>query len=350
MEDFVPGIEFNRGFYAEVVGPIMSAWPHSAACLGWGSHVLGYDTERSTDHGWGPRVEVFVGPGDVSAARAAVEAGLPETFASRPVRYGWDAWPERHHVYVSTLGSWLVAQLGCDPQLGMSTLDWLVTPQQKLLEVVRGAVYHDGLGALEPLRAGLAYFPDHVWRWMVACQWRRIEQEEAFVGRAAEVGDELGSQLVAARLVRELMRLHFLYARRYWPYSKWLGTAYVELPGSAALLAPLRAAIAARSYEERERALVAVYEALMAMHNESGLTPPIDATVRAYYGRPFLVAFAERIVEACRGAIDDEWLSTLPLVGSIDQFADSTDVLSIPPLARRLRAVYEQGDGTGTGT
>jgi len=42
---------------------------------------------------------------------------------------------------------------------------------------------------------------------VLACQWRRISQEEPFVGRCDEVVDELGSAVVAARLVRDLMRL-----------------------------------------------------------------------------------------------------------------------------------------------
>ena len=34
-------------------------------------------------------------------------------------------------------------------------------------------------------------------------------------------------------------------------------------------------------------------------------------------------------------------LRRLPLIGSIDQFVDSTDVLSDPMLSRRLAVIYE---------
>jgi hypothetical protein len=47
-------------------------------------------------------------------------------------------------------------------------------------------------------------------------------------GRCAEVGDELGSRVVAARLVREVMHLAFLLEQQYLPYSKWLGTAFAR--------------------------------------------------------------------------------------------------------------------------
>jgi hypothetical protein len=227
---FVPAIELNRGFYADVVAPIMTPWRHSAALIGWGSQVLGYDTERSTDHGWGPRLTILVDGDDVDAARVAIDASLPRTYAGWPVAYGWDATPVQHHVSVTTLEQWTTAQLGFAAHRDVTASDWLSTPQQLLLEVVRGAVYHDGLGTLTPLRAQLAYFPDEVWRWMLACQWQRVGQEEAFIGRTVEVGDEMGSRILAARMARNLMQLWFLYTRTYWPYTKWFGLAFKRLP------------------------------------------------------------------------------------------------------------------------
>ncbi|WP_202870597.1 DUF4037 domain-containing protein [Kribbella sp. VKM Ac-2571] len=86
-----------------------------------------------------------------------------------------------------------------------------------------------GFDASQRVRDALAWYPDQIWRWTLACQWSRIAQEEAFVQRTHEVGDELGSRVVAARLVRDLMRLAMLQARTYAPYSKWLGTAFARL-------------------------------------------------------------------------------------------------------------------------
>jgi hypothetical protein len=338
---FVPNLELNAGFYTDVVEPIVRPWPHSAGRLGWGSEILGFDTARSTDHGWGLRVAVFVAPDDIARAVRALDDGLPETYAGWPVRYGWDLYPVRHHVEVSSLADWLVFQIGCDATREMTTLDWLLAPQQYLLGVVRGAVYHDGLGMLADVRTRLQWYPDEVALWMLACQWQRVSQEEAFVGRTAEVGDELGSRLVATRLVRELMCVHFLLAREYWPYMKWFGSAYRALPGASALIPHFEAAIAATSYPERERSLVAAYELLARMHNDSGLTDPVDPTTRDFYSRPFKVLDAGRFVEACRARVTDQWLRSLPPVGSIDQFADATDVLSYADHARRLHGIYD---------
>ena len=59
---FLPGLELAELFYAEVVAPIvekaLAGVPYSAALIGWGSEVQGFDTQRSTDHAWGPRMQL----------------------------------------------------------------------------------------------------------------------------------------------------------------------------------------------------------------------------------------------------------------------------------------------------
>jgi hypothetical protein len=81
---FVPGQELARAFYEEVVAVALGDIRHSAALLGTGSDVLGFDTERSTDHGWGPRMHVFAERGDVERVRDAVDAALPDAFRGWP--------------------------------------------------------------------------------------------------------------------------------------------------------------------------------------------------------------------------------------------------------------------------
>lgn len=89
MGAFVPALELNRAFYEQAVAPLVQRWSHASARIGFGSEVLGFDDERSTDHGWGPQLQVFVSPVDVEPAQNAVDEGLPEAFCDWPVRYGW---------------------------------------------------------------------------------------------------------------------------------------------------------------------------------------------------------------------------------------------------------------------
>lgn len=323
-----------------MVAPLIGDVPHAAGLFGWGSDVLGYDTERSTDHGWGPRLSLFVEAG-ADELNARMDA-LPSQFRGWPVRYGWDAVEVRHHVSVSTIGDALEARLGFDPREHLTTRDWLLTPQQLLLELVSGTIFADPAGELGRVQSLVAWYPDDVWLWLIACQWVRISQEEAFVGRTAEVGDELGSRVVAARLTRELMRLWLLFHRRYAPYSKWLGTAFAEVDPDRRLTTPLERALTAGDHAERETGLAAAYEVVARRHNDLGFTDHVDPTTRPYHGRPYRVLHADRFVDACRARITNAELAGLPLVGSVDQFADSTDILSHRERPRRLGAVYDK--------
>ncbi|HWC83819.1 MAG TPA: DUF4037 domain-containing protein [Pseudonocardiaceae bacterium] len=352
---FVPGVQLSGLFYRDAVRPLLDrrfpGLAHTAVLLGPGSEVLGFDTARSTDHDWGPRLQLLLRVEDLAEHGAAIDdllaANLPATVAGysthfEPVsaagtRHLGPAFDRiRHGVVIAELGAWLTGQLGFDPRAGVTPLDWLSTPTQALAELTAGAVFHDGLGRLVPIRDRLAWYPDDVWRYVLACQWQRISQEEAFVGRCGETGDELGSAVVAARLVRELMRLDLLLHRVYPPYGKWLGAAVTRLPDAENLTPALSAALAATDWRTRERHLVDAYETVAARHNDTGLTEPVDPRTRPFHDRPFRVLHAERFAAALRDTIHDPRLRELPLTGAIDQFVDSTDALGHRGTTRRL--------------
>jgi len=149
------------------------------------------------------------------------------------------------------------------------------------------------------VREELRWYPDELWLWLLACGWRRLDQEEPFVGRAAEVGDELGSRVLAARLVCDVIRLSFLLERRYAPYSKWLGSAFRGLDAYPALVGALTAALSAGGYSQREAALTEAVEELARRHNALELTEGVDTRVRLFHGRPFRVLGSGRFVAAC---------------------------------------------------
>ncbi len=330
---FIPGLELSRRFFAEVVAPlIQSARPelaYSAALLGWGSDVQGFDTERSTDHAWGPRLQIFLSAQDHQAHAASLDAlfaaELPAEFRGYPVRFAFPhGTPERHWVHVHEAHGHFSAHLTADPTGGLSPAEWLMVPTQVLRELTGGEVFRDDTGLLHAYRRTLRWYPDEVWRYVLACQWTRLSDEEAFVGRCGEVGDELGSAVVAARQIRDLMRLCVLMGRVYPPYSKWLGTVFDALPCSSALGPILAEALAAREWKARQRHLSQAYEFVGALHNALGLTEPLDPSVRDYFARPFEVLGADRFAAALRATITDPTLRRLPAVGAIDQYVDST--------------------------
>ncbi len=79
------------------------------------------------------------------------------------------------------------------------------------------------------------------------------------------------------------------------------------------------------------------------MHNALNLTARLPMTVRPFWGRPFQVIGGERFAEALRGQISDpavQRIAARSLIGGIDQFSDSTDLVSDPSWRETLRGLY----------
>jgi hypothetical protein len=341
------GLALARAFYRAEVAPRLVGLPHGAALLGEGSEVLGLDDAVSADHDFGPRLQVFTGstvdPADVEAALV----DLPERFDGYPVAFGHTRDPRiRHRVEVVPVADWFRARLGVDPAAGMGLADWLLTPTQVLASLTGGEVFHDPAGEVAARRAALAWYPDDVWRYVLAAGWMRLAQEEPLHGRTGGRGDDLGSRLLAARLVRDLVRLAFLVRRRWAPYGKWLGTAFDRLPPVAGLRPDLDAALRSDDWREREAALVAAAARLGAATNALDLAGPVDAAPRRFHTRDIRISAAESFAAALVGAVTDPALRDLlarlgyrpggvpPLPGAIDQSVDSTEVLMRPDRCR----------------
>ena len=358
---FLPGLALGRRLFEQAIGPILAqSVPHltySAALIGHGSDVLGVDTARSMDHEWGPRCLLFLNEEDFQQHAAefgdVLRRELPVVIDGIPTNFeptdeagiarleAVETGPVDHRVSVTTVDRFIRDRLGWNSWRAPTVIDWLLASDERLLELTAGAVYHDALGQLGPMRRSLSYYPDQLWRYMLAAQWQRISQKEAFVGRTGEVGDELGSAMVAGMLVRDLMRLAFLLERVYAPYEKWFGSAFAELNAAADLTPSLTGALAARTWREREGHLGSAYEYLAQAHNALGITEPLSPELRPYHQRPYRVLHAERFAEAIQRTITGrEVLALPPYIGSIDQFVDSTDLLTHQERRIRLLSVY----------
>lgn len=208
---FIKGRDLCAGFYHDVVAPLVATQPHSAALFGEGSEVLGFDTERSTDHAWGPRLQLFVRTDSVDSTQQILTEHLPETYRGWPIRYfRWQAQRIEHHIEITTLYSWLESHFGFDPRKGMSDARWLAVPQQLMLEVTAGVVFRDEDSELARLQNCLSWYPKDVWLWLMASQWNLLADREHLVGRTAEVEDQIGERVITAQLVHDVMMLWFL--------------------------------------------------------------------------------------------------------------------------------------------
>lgn len=362
MPEFIPGLKLGELFYKEIIEPFLRenfpGLEYSAALLGSGSEILGYDTAQSTDHHWGPRLLLFLRQSEIDrykqAIRQLLSEKLPCEFYGYSTNFGEpdsggvqllekiENGPVNHRVEIVTIGDYFQNYLGVDPYKTLETADWLTLPEQKLLTVTSGQVYHDGLNELNSLRQKYAYYPHQIWLYLLSAQWDKLAQEEAFMARCGVVGDELGSQLVAARLAHNLMKLCFLMEKKYAPYTKWFGTAFSRLECSQKLAPVLQAALKADDWQERENYLVAAYETVAELHNKLGITTPLEAKVSNYHNRPYRVIHAERFSAAIFQTITDTAIKNLEFpAGAIDQFIDSTQVLAYPQRYTKIRSLFD---------
>ncbi|MGC4104787.1 MAG: DUF4037 domain-containing protein [Thermomicrobiales bacterium] len=334
------------------------ALPLAIGLLGEGSDVLGYDTARSTDHDWGPRCIVFV-PDEAREAMApwldqVLRDRLPRTFLGFPTGVGYHedgtthmasddgGVPFAHRVRITSPERALFDQIDIHSLSDLTPAVWVTTPQQRLLELTAGAIFVDDTGEITHIREALAWYPDDVWRLLLAGTWKAIAQLEPFVGRCGEVDDDLGSQVVAMRLIRDQMRLAFLLERRYAPYQKWFGTAFDRL-GIAPLLTPsMDRARYARDWREREAGIVTTSVALANRQNAAKLAGRVDPTPRPFWSRPFQVLDAERFTRALADVIVDPAVRSLPAdLGGLDTYIDSTDAIGSRGLHRAIQQWLE---------
>lgn len=240
-----------------------------------------------------------------------------------------DDGPIRHRVFVTTARRFVLRHLSFDLTTSLSAVDWLTFPSQNLLSITGGAVHHDGPGEVTAMRERFAYYPRDVWLYLLAAGWGRIGQEEPFVGRAGSIGDELGSAVIGSRLVRDVMSLGFLLERRYAPYAKWFSSAFRQLGCAHDLTPALWRVQQAATWREREAALGEAYAYLARKQNALGMMGAISESVSPFFRRPYRVIHGERIAKIILAAVRDSQVQRIaqgPLIGSVDQLSDSTDL------------------------
>lgn len=364
---FIPGLDLAQGFFEDLVHPMLDTHmpdlSYSAGVLGGGSDVLGFDTEMSADHDWGPRVMLFLRPAGfdryVQLIRALAMKHLPLTYRDYPLRiYAHDVRDPgvrsrqrpndlglEPRIEIYTLRDYFARQLGVDPEKPLLAADWLTMTQHRLCSMVSGRVFRDDVG-LRAMRDHFAWYPHDVWLYVLASCWARMAEDEPLTGRAGSVGDELGASVIAWRIVRDMMRLAFLMERSYPPYPKWFGSAFAQLRCAPGLLPLLERIGTAESWRDRDTCLGDAYRYLAEMHNALEVTPRVPCEPRRFPNRPITVSQAGAIVEALLKEIEDPSVRAIAdkwLIGSIDLFNDNHLLDDDPAQRHLLFPLYDVG-------
>jgi hypothetical protein len=302
MKSFIKGLKLSERFYKEAVKPITDrefpGLKYSAGLIGYGSEVLGFDTEISTDHHWGPRVLLFLTESDFFSIKEHLDLvlrnNLQVDFLGYSVNYNSgdnigvrlpitvDKGPVNHFVEFYTVKDFLSKRLGMESVESLTDADWLSIPEQRLLEIISGKIFVDKLNELEKIRETISYYPNHIWIYKMATEWGKIAQIEAFTGRCGHVGDELGSSLIAARIVKHIMNLCYMMEKKYAPYAKWFGSGFKRLSCSKTLLPILQRVTGSTNWETRQKSLSEAYSILASMHNNLKITNLLPEKTTSY--------------------------------------------------------------------
>ncbi len=352
---FIKGLVLSELLFKEIVSPIISKCcpelKYAAALLGKGSEVLGLDDETSTDHNWGPRLQLFLKESDYNAVGPTLKEkfsqDLPTSFKgystnwSRPDKFKnqfLQAAIEKkinHRIEIWTIEQYLQQYLGI-ASLNLTEKEWLLLSEQGLLEFTSGKVFFDSLGELTAIRKKLSYYPEGVWYFILLSEWMHVSEELPFVGRTGSRGDELGSKIIAIRLVHRIMRISFIISKSYIPYNKWIGTLFKRLSISKSVESLLIRIINTNDWREMEENLCNAALLLIKEEMKLNIVPTVHASKTKFFNREQWTVNLDDMIIELKKRIPAS-LSAIPYsIGSINQFVDDANILTDPEFTKRL--------------
>lgn len=362
MTEFIGGLTLSERFFTEIAQPLLNEYDsglkYSAGLIGSGSDVLGYDDEVSADHDWGPRFYLFLNQNDMSRKQEIFDylaSRMPYSFMGYSVNFSdpdpsdggvrcaqmIDRGKVSPLIFIHVFEEYLREYLGIADLSSLTYLDWLAFSEHKLLSLISSRIFVDHLHINAKL-AVLRYYPDDVKLYLLASNWALIAEEQAFVKRCADRGDEAGSIIICARIVERLMRQLFIYHDKYTPYSKWFGTAFTKLPVDSEIKNYLYAALQAKKIQDREDNLVMAQKMIGDLHNTLKLTKPVEVKIQSYFTRNIRVIYPDRLVEALMEKIQATPLSGVPLIGTISQIGNLTSLFNNPEYSRQIKGLYHK--------
>lgn len=237
-------IDESRAFFGAVVLPLLQrhfpaeARLMAAGFFGYGSEVLGLDDEYSTDHHFGLRVNALLPQAVLAGRGSAIEdmlaAELPDRWNGRELREGYT---RTRGVALAGLDHHLKSTIGLDhpPQ---NYAEWMAIPEEDMIHVVAGEVWHDPSGSFTAVRDALAtYYPEAV-RIRRLAHWCRYFSGMGVYAlkRALLRNNMLYASTTFSRSLRWGVQMAFMLDRTYYPYDKWLTALFQRLPRMAGRL------------------------------------------------------------------------------------------------------------------
>lgn len=358
------GLELNERFYFDVVKKLINkAFPmlenkYAAGLIGYGSDALGNDDELSRDHEWGPRCHIWLSDEDYERYAQAIDdrllKELPLTYLGYPTRYRWNdefralvgadtKENSLHHIAITTVKRHLKIQFGIPKRQGqyyLTDVEWLCMPEQKLLELTRGKIFEDPAREITRIRESFSYYNAEVWKSKILYCWEQISDLE-IIPLCFARGDEIGGRICLNRVLEQIIRLTYLYNKKYYPgYMKWFGYEFLRLPILAKEIeSPIKACQCATTVDVIMDRLKSILNSLLKVHNALQVTPYVNLesskTGRGLCDisvRPICEALEERLPERIKG---------LEIRGGCDQWIRDGDLLIWSEKFTKFKEMYE---------
>ena len=279
----------SRRFFEQHVLPIVEqevpevAREGAFGLFGLGSEAYGLDDEFSRDHHWGLRIDLTLPEAvlqrNADALARAVAAALPAEFEGVSLREG--------HVKGAGLAPESLEAF-LDRTIGLkkapeSHQEWLSIPEEDIVHVINGEIWHDPSGRFTALRSQFdSYYPEPVWLRRLA-HWSRYYSGMGCYAlhRALMRGNELYASIAFGKAIRLGVQLAFLLDRVYFPYDKWLLARFTGLPRMYRRMgAQVEEAVKLETPWLRKQALLdEISDVLDQTMVEDGLIPPHPAFV-----------------------------------------------------------------------
>jgi len=240
-------LSISHDFFFDVALPILQDnFPvivNESACgfFGYGSECLGMDDEHSQDHHFGLRINMLTPEKLIKGKKDEIlnkfSEELPATYQGFSLRSGHVAGvgitPESLEGFLSrTIG------IISSPK---TAVDWLKIPEEDIMHVINGEVWHDPKKQFSGIRSVLQeYYPDPVWKRRIAHWCRYFSGMGLYAMKRAVLRENWVYATTAfGRTVKWALELAFLLNRTYFPYDKWLYPFFDTLPCLAPQMDPL---------------------------------------------------------------------------------------------------------------
>jgi hypothetical protein len=313
-------IDTSRDFFHQIVLPVLQReFPDETAqsvfgAFGLGSEVLRLDDEYSRDHLWGIRINVLMPTDGSNDKREAIlktlKENMPSSFQGHEFQELGDAVAG---LGIQTPSEFFSMTIGID-RPPVTHEEWLALPDEDIMHVINGELWHDPVGQFTALRQTLnAYYPEPV-RLRRMAHWCRYYSGMGVYAlkRAILRDNEVFAATAFGKAIRWGIQLAFMLDKHYFPYDKWLLDFFKRLPRMYDRLSTLveESVRLSTPWERKVTLLDQISDILDATMVEDGLIPthpPFVGSASSGY-RLLENASAELLVK-----VPEDLVGTLPV-------------------------------------